>query len=88
MQHRSQTPKFVSASTDQVFKAGKMHQLITHRRLAYVRMHEVVLLKKSETLRLQKNSKTSRWANNGRVQDGNNNENGKTEGEVEEAKLI
>ena len=65
-----------------------MYQHITHRRFTYVRMHEVVLLKKSETLRLQKHSKTSRWSNNGRVHDGNNNENDKTEGEVEEAKLI
>jgi hypothetical protein len=37
-------------------------------------MHKVVLLKKSETLGLQKHSKTS-WSNNGRVPDGNNNEN-------------
>jgi hypothetical protein len=65
-----------------------MYQHITHRRLKYVRVREVVLLKKTETLKLQKRSKTSRWSNNGRVHDGNNNENDKTEGEVEEAKLI
>lgn len=88
MQHRSQTPKLVSASTDQVFKAGKIYQHIIHRCLTYVRMHEAVLLKKSETLRLQKHSQTSRWSNNGMVHDGNDNENDSTEGEAEEAKLI
>jgi hypothetical protein len=87
-QHRSQTPRFVSASIDQVFKAGKLYQHIKHWRLTYVRTHKVVLLKKSKTMRLQKHSKTSSWLKNGRVRDGNNSENDKTEGEVGEAKLI
>jgi len=74
MQHRSQTPKFVSASTDQVFKADKIYQHY-HTQAPYIRPYAwSCSAEKSETLRLQKHSKTSRLSNNGRVRDGNNNE--------------